>query len=108
MAMMMVAALVLAASSVTSCAGRQPSVKKAERLTSSYFKRYGRKYKETVFGQHPVASVDLHHMEEFHKNYVHADAVVTLQDALRSRVRVAIEKKLPGGWRIVAWELVGR
>lgn len=105
---MLLTTLLGTSASLTGCAGRQPSIQKAQRLAQSYFKRYGRKYKDTVFGQHQVTAVDVHHMEEFHKHYVHADATLSLQDGGTERVRVAIEKKLPGGWRIVGWERYDR
>ncbi len=101
------AVLLCGGGGLTGCAGRQPSMKRAEKLTQSYFKRYGKKYKDTVFAQHPVTDVDIQGMEEFHKHYVHANAILTLQDGGSERVRVAIEKKLPIGWRIVAWERYG-
>lgn len=87
-----------------SCAARQPSVKKSQHLIERHFNRYARKYPESVFGNSKVSDVNVLNTSELHKHYVHVIADVNMDNGASERVRAAIEKKPPLGWRIVAWE----
>ncbi|MBI2344419.1 MAG: hypothetical protein HYV02_08835 [Deltaproteobacteria bacterium] len=86
------------------CGGRQPSMHRAERLVTGYFKRYGRRYDASTFGEHPVTKTRVREIEELHKHYVHLLAELDMEDGGTEIVRAALEKKAPLGWRLVAWE----
>ena len=86
------------------CAGRQPTHAKAEKVLHKYFTKYGKKYPTTVYGQYPVSEVSVLEVMELHRHYVHVLADVKLANGGQERIRAALEKKAPVGWRFVAWE----
>lgn len=90
----------------TACSARQPTVKHSKQILSRYFKSYGKKYSETPYGQGKISAVELLALQEVHKNYVHVIADIKIENAPEQRVQVAVEKKLPTGWRVVGWESI--
>lgn len=86
------------------CAARQPSEARAERLIQRYFAHYGKKYQDTLYGTQPVTEVQVRQIAEVHKFYVLATTDLTHRGGARSQARLALEKRPPLGWRVVAWE----
>ena len=86
------------------CAGRQPKADRTVKLLTSYFSKYGKKFPDSFYGRSKVVSVRMVDIQELHKGYLHALADITLEDKSHQLVRVALEKKLPVGWKVVAWE----
>jgi hypothetical protein len=82
---------------------RQPSEKRSAKIISSYFEDYGKKYKDTVYGQSPVETVELTRKYEIRKHLVAVEAFLTMKDGNVRRIHATIEKG-PMGWRFVSWE----
>ncbi len=76
-------------------------------VIKKYFKKYGKEYKTTVYGQSCVKEVDITGMEEIHKHLVAVDSFLTLENGEVQRIFVTL-KKGPWGWRFVSWELASR
>ncbi len=89
-----------------SCGGRVPSPKTAQSVSTSYFKSYGRKYPSTYFGHKNVDIVKINSVEEISHNIALVDAIVKLVDGHAGRALVKMQKKFPGGWRVVSWEML--
>ena len=87
---------------MTSCA-RQPSYKRSQRIVKKFFKKYGKEYKKTVYGQSKVESVEVLSQQEVHKDLVGIEAFITLEDGTVRRIHATVEVG-PVGWRFVSWE----
>jgi hypothetical protein len=91
---------------VIACAGRQPTVARSQKILHKHFVRYGKLFPKSIYHENGVTNVAILDTEELHKHYLHVTADVTLTNGSRERVRAAVQKKLPFGWRLVAWESV--
>lgn len=87
-------------------AGRVPSVKTAVSLSKSYFKHYGKKYKESFLGQNAVQQIEIHQIFEQSRHYATIEAVLTLHTGQKAHVLLTSRKNPPFGWSIVSWELI--
>lgn len=74
------------------------------RLSKSYFKHYGRKYKTTEFGLSKVASTRVNATQEWHKKLVEGDLTISMRDGTSTNVRCMFLRDDPFGWKIVSWE----
>jgi len=91
---------------MTSC-GRQPTNKKTTKIMQKYFDKYAKEYPESIIGQYKVEDINLLHIEEVHKDKVAAYAILILSNGVGIQTRFTIQKKLPLGWRALAWENMG-
>lgn len=91
----------------TACSGRMPSAKTTQSITTSYFKKYGRKYPSTYFGIKNVNRVTINSVEEVSYKHALADTLVHLVSGRTVRALVTMENKFPGGWRVTSWEIAG-
>jgi hypothetical protein len=89
-----------------SCGGRVPDAKTAQSVSTRYFSAYGKKYPETTFGQKNVEMVKINTIEEISHNTALADTIVHFFNGHVGRALVKMEKKFPGGWRVVSWEML--
>ncbi len=96
--------LTLLANTPAAWAARQPTAARSAVIIQNYFHHYGHKFKDSAYASTPVTAVDVKNIEELHKHYVHANALLTLQGGLHESVRVALVKNFPRGWRVTAWE----
>ena len=85
------------------CAGRTPSTKRAEAVIQKYFKKYGKKYPETAFGQYPVKRVEVTSISEIHRSYVGVEAFLTLGSGDLRKINATLEKKALA-WKFDSWE----
>lgn len=85
---------------------RQPSVKRTTGIMQSYFKKYSRKYSESILGKYPVSNINILHIEEIHKHLVAVYAILELEEGMALQTRFTIQKK-PFGWRAASWENMG-
>lgn len=85
-----------------SCA-RMPSSKTSAHILEKHFKRYGKKYKDTVYGTVGVQQVEVLNTTEVHKHLVSTEAFVTLKDGDVQRIFATLEKG-PLWWRFISWE----
>ena len=92
---------------LTGCASRLPSPATSQKVIAKYFKKYGKKYRETDFGQFKVQTVELASTEELQKNWASAEAFVYLTNGPVYRVRFTLQKKA-FGWRYQSWENYGK
>ena len=92
--------------SLSGCAGRVPSAQRAHHLTQKYYKKYGKKYKASDFGEHRVERVEIVKVQELQKKIADIDAYVYLESGPVYWVRVTVQKKT-FGWRVVSWETLG-
>lgn len=99
--------LILCSLSLAACGGRVPSPKTAQSKTRSYFRHYGNKYEQSVFGRKNVGDVTINSIEEISRNAAYTDAIVSLRDGGAARVLLKMEKHFPRGWKIMSWELLG-
>lgn len=100
------ALIVLAAFLVAGCA-RTPQPKTSAKLIKKHFKKYGKKYPSTIYGQNRVKEVEITGQEEIHKHLVALDSFLTLQNGEVQRIHVTLEKG-PFGWKFVSWELAAQ
>jgi len=84
-----------------------PSPQKAHGKTHKHFQKYGKKYKDSDFGQHRIEKVEIASVKEIQKNLAEAEAYAYLADGIVYRVRVTLRKK-PFGWKVVSWEALGK
>jgi hypothetical protein len=82
---------------------RQPSHSRSSKLIKSYFKKYGKKYPATAFGNNKIDTVEITKQEEVHKHLVSIEAFITFKDGSVQRINFTSEKG-PLGWRFVSWE----
>lgn len=101
-----IAAVFLLALFLASCGGRTPSPQTAHAKIQKHFKKYGKRYKNSDFGQHPVDRVEIVDVREIQKNYAEVDAYAYLSGGQGYKVRITLRKK-PLGWKSVAWENLG-
>ena len=71
-----------------------------------YFKKYSKKYPESMIGMYPVDAVQILHTDEIHKGMVTVYAILTLRNSMQVQTRFRIQKK-PLAWRAAAWENMG-
>lgn len=89
------------------CAGRVPSNATSQKVIKKHFKKYGKKYKETDFGQHLVKTVEAGEISELQRKLAAVDAFVYLEEGSVYQVRVLLAKKA-FGWKVESWENLGR
>lgn len=88
------------------CAQRAPSPQTAHTKLTKYFQKYGKKYKNSEFGRHPVGKIEIASVREIQKKLAEADAYVALLNGPTYGVRAIFERKALG-WKIVSWENLG-
>lgn len=97
-------ALVLAVTFLLcACGGRLPKPHTSQKLIYKHFKKYGKQYPGTIFGQYPVVKVEVEKQEEIRKHYAAVDAYVKLGDGTLRKINATVEKG-PLGWKFVSWE----
>lgn len=85
-----------------SCA-RTPTVSRSKEIIKTHFKKYGKKYPETIYGKSKVAEVDITSTSEIHKHLVSVRAFITMKAGEVQRIYATLEKKA-SGWHLVSWE----
>lgn len=100
-ALVLLTALAFIAGSAA-CA-RKPEVKVAERKIHKFFLKYGKEYKDTEYGRHPVTDVDISTQEEIHKNLIASEAYLSLSGGDMQKISVTLERRFIR-WKIVSWE----
>lgn len=89
-----------------SCGGRIPQAKSAQSLTKSYFKSYGRKYKESIFGKIPVDRIEINQITEQSFHIAEIEAFLNFRSGEVARVLLTAKNSPPFGWSVVSWEMV--
>lgn len=92
---------------LVSCGGRVPSPQTAHDKTQKHFRKYGKRYKDSDFGQHKIERVEIESIQEIQKNLAQAEAYAYLADGVVYKVRLILRKKT-FGWRVVSWETLGK
>lgn len=82
---------------------RIPSMKRSANILRTHFKKYAKKYPETVYAKHRVTEVEITDRQEIHKHLVAVEAFITLDDGDVQKILASVEKG-PFGWRFVSWE----
>lgn len=98
--------LLIAAFLVAGCA-RTPNPKTSQKVINKYFKKYGKKYPATVYGQNKVKQVEVTGIQEIHRHLVSADTFLTLGNGQVQRIHATLMKG-PWGWKFVSWELAAQ
>ncbi len=88
------------------CGGRIPSDVKTAKLSKSYFHKYGKKYKETVFYKNSVSKVEVKQTQELQKDVATSFILVSLAEGQEVPAILSLIRKFPLGWRITGWEWV--
>lgn len=94
--------LLIALSFVTSCA-RMPSAKRSQSVIKHYFKKYAKKYPDSIYGKSPIKDIEITKQSEIHKHLVSAESFVTFTDGTVERIYTTLEMG-PVGWRFISWE----
>lgn len=89
------------------CGSRTPAPTTAHNKIQKHFVKYGKKYKLSDFGQHPIERVEIFEVRELQKDMAEADAYATLAGGITYKVRATFLKK-PFGWKLVSWENLGK
>ena len=90
---------------VAACGGRTPSPAKTSSIAKKHFKKYGKKYKESVFSTSEVTGAEAKQITELQKNIATAFVLVKLADGTEVPVIMTLIRKQPLGWRTTGWEL---
>ncbi len=90
----------------TACAGRVPSAHTASSITLSHFKSYGKKYKDSMFGQGKVIKAGVARVTEQSRKRAEIEAVVEMSDGHAAHVLVNAKREAPFGWRVDSWEML--
>lgn len=98
--------IVLCLFAFVACGGRVPTAKTAQRISKSYFKSYGRKFKSSDFGYRNLRQVTVNSVEEISYRLALADVHVSFLDGKAGRALLRLERKFPQGWTVVSWERV--
>lgn len=98
--------LILLLLMITACAGRTPSDAKTANLAKGYFKKYGNKYKETVFYNNAPQQVEVKRTQELQRSLANSFVLLQLKDGQQIPVILTLLNKFPRGWRISSWEWV--
>lgn len=88
---------------LSACGGRLPKTSRSENLIKHFFKKYAKKYPDTVYGKNNVTKVEVNKQEEIRKNFASIEAYLTLGDGNLRRIFATV-KKTQLGWRFVSWE----
>ncbi|HLD44104.1 MAG TPA: hypothetical protein VJC18_01610 [bacterium] len=104
----MIVAVLLVLSFAVSCAGRTPTAKSAQSIGTHYFQSYGKKFPFSDFGHKNIDRVMINGVEEVSFRMALVDAVVQHVDGHASHVLMKMEKKFPGGWCVISWEMAGQ
>jgi hypothetical protein len=100
-----IAAILLIAICFVACA-RQPKPSTSAKLIRKHFKKYGKKYPDTIYGRSKVAEVEVTDQSEIHKSLVAVESFVTLEDGNVRRIYATLEKGPFGWWKFISWENV--
>ncbi|MDO8520337.1 MAG: hypothetical protein Q7T11_09300, partial [Deltaproteobacteria bacterium] len=83
--------------------GRIPTPKSAHSITQSFFKKYGKKYKTSVYGQ-GLKGVEIQGIREQSRNQADVEAYVTTSGGEKTHVLMTFKKAPPLGWKVQTWE----
>ena len=97
--------LLLLSLSLVACGGRVPSQPKTASIAQKFFKKYGKKYKESIFASNPVSSVEVKDVQELQKDIATSFLLVKLADGSEVPVVMTLIRKPPLGWRTNGWEM---
>jgi hypothetical protein len=92
---------------LAACSGRVPSPQTAHDKTQKHFQKYGKRYKDSDFGQHKLERVEISSVDEIQKGLAEAEAYAYLADGGVYKVRVILRKKT-FGWKVISWETLGK
>jgi hypothetical protein len=98
-------ALILPLLLLAACGGRTPSQARTAEIAKKYFKKYGKKYKESSFATNPVTDVEVKDVQELQKNIANGFMLVKLTDGSELPVIMTLIRKPPLGWRTSGWEV---
>lgn len=88
------------------CSGKKPSPKTAQSTTLSFFKHYGKRYKDSSFGKSPVTNVTINGVRQVSYNHAEVDAFLALTNGEIARTLITMKNRPPLGWAITSWELI--
>lgn len=90
------------------CSQRLPKPKTAQGTIKSYFKGYGKDYKESDFGQHKIDDIEISSIKELQHGMVLVEAYISLGDGdVVYKVGATLLKKTLR-WKVISWENLGR
>jgi hypothetical protein len=81
-----------------------PPPKTAQKVSASYFKKYGRQYKNSEFGGKNFDALVINSINELHFNTAEIDALISLKNGGAMRALLTCEREFPRGWHITSWE----
>ncbi|MCE9624678.1 MAG: hypothetical protein K8R69_04355 [Deltaproteobacteria bacterium] len=90
---------------LAACTGRVPSQAKTAHIAQKYFKKYGKKYKESPFAANPVTTVEVKDIQELQKDISTSFLILKLTDGSEVPVIMTLIRKPPLGWRTSSWEM---
>ncbi len=100
--------LLLIFSTTTACSQRRPRPESAKSAIKSYFKSYGKKYKESDFGEHKLDEIEVSEIIELQHGMALVEAYVSLSDGdIVYKVGATLLKKTLF-WRVISWENLGK
>ena len=98
-----IAFLIMFAMILTACGGRLPNPLRSQHIIEHFFKRYTKKYPDTIYGQNRVTKVEVTNQMEIHKKFATVEAYITLGDGSLRKINATVEKE-SFGWRFISWE----
>ena len=102
-----IAAIAVMAAFLAAGCARMPKPERSAKVIKSFFKKYGKKYPTTAYGEYGVKEIDITDQSEIHKHLVAVESFITLGDGQVQRIYATLEKG-PLGWRFISWELASK
>ena len=90
---------------LAACGGRVPSQAKTASIAQKYFKKYGKKFKESPFATNKVSAVEVKDIQELQKDIATSFLLIKLADGSEIPVIMTMIRKPPLGWRTSGWEM---
>lgn len=87
------------------CGGRTPSNVKTAKIAKGFFNKYGKKFKDTQFGQSKVSQVEVKEVRELQKNVSTSFLLVKMADGTEIPVIMTLIRKPVSGWHTTSWEV---
>ena len=100
------ALLLIFAFAQVGCGTRTPSQAKTARIAKGFFNKYGKKYKETEFGQGKVSQVEVKEVRELQKNVSTSFMLVKMDTGSEIPIIMTLIRKPISGWKTTSWEIV--
>ncbi|MFH1873968.1 MAG: hypothetical protein ABH859_02140 [Pseudomonadota bacterium] len=83
--------------------GRIPKPSRSQHLIEKHFKKYAKKFSDTIYAESGVKKVEIENQTEIRKDYVSVEAYVILKNENVRKIYATL-RKTSIGWKFISWE----